>query len=298
METAARTRMAGIGIALSGAVSAQSGAALGSSAFAAVGPIGVVAVRQLVAAAVLLPVARPPLRRIGWSQWWPCLALGGVLVLMNLGVYTAIERLGLGLAVTLEFLGPLAVALLAGRRLLEAGCAVLALIGIVLLLQPGPATDLVGVAAGLLGAAGWAGYILLGRLVGRRLPGVQGPALATATSAALTLPVLILLLPQFTAAALLAAIGAGLLSSAVPAAADVMALRRLPTAFFGVFMSVHPLLGALVGLVALGQALAPVAVAGIALVAAANAIAVCAASLRREPVAGASEPAAGVAARS
>lgn len=289
METAARTRLAGIGIALSGAVSAQSGAALGATAFAAVGPIGVVAVRQLVAAAVLLPVARPPLRRIGWSQWWPCLALGGVLVLMNLGVYTAVERLGLGLAVTLEFLGPLAVALLAGRRLLEAGCAVLALVGIVLLLQPGPATDLVGVSAGLLGAAGWAGYILLGRLVGRRLPGVQGPALATATSAALTLPVLVLLLPQFTAAALLAAIGAGLLSSAVPAAADVMALRRLPTASFGVLMSAHPLIGALVGLLALGQTLAPPAVVGIALVALANAIAVGAASSRRERVVAAVE---------
>jgi inner membrane transporter RhtA len=281
MTASARTRAAGIAIALAGAVSAQSGAAFGSTAFAAVGPIGVVAVRQLIAAAVLLPVARPPVRSLRWSQWWPCLALGGVLSIMNFGLYSAIERLGLGLAVTLEFLGPLTLALLAGRRLVDAGCAVLALVGIAMLLQPGPSSDVIGIGAGLLAAAGWAAYILLGRMIGQRLPGLQGPALATATSAATTLPILMLLWSRFTPEALLAAVVAGVLSSAIPASADVMALRRLPTSFFGVFMSTHPLIGALIGFLALGQALAPVAVVGIALVALANAVAVGLATLRR-----------------
>src|SRR5258705_1549604 len=128
----------------SGAVN-QVGAAVGAHAFPAIGPAGVVAVRQFVAAAVLLPVARPRLHRFTWAQWWPTLLLGLVFATMNLSLYTAVDRLGLGLAVTLEFLGPLTVALAASRSRTDASFAVGAGIGVVILVLPGPTSDYVGV---------------------------------------------------------------------------------------------------------------------------------------------------------
>src|SRR3954467_8796768 len=106
-----RATAAGVAVMVFSGASNQVGAAVGAHAFPAIGPAGVVAVRQFVAAAVLLPVARPNFRRFTWAQWWPTLLLGLVFATMNISLYTAIDRIGLGLAVTLEFLGPLAVAL-------------------------------------------------------------------------------------------------------------------------------------------------------------------------------------------
>jgi inner membrane transporter RhtA len=262
--------------------SSQVGAALGAQAFGAIGPAGVVAVRQLVAAAVLLPVARPPLHRFTWRQWWPTLLLGVVFAVMNLSLYLAVDRIGLGLAVTLEVLGPLAVALAGSRTRLDALCALAAGVGVVVLVLPGPTSDYLGVAFGLLAAAGWASYILLNRLVGARLPGLQAPAGAAFVSVLIYLPVLVVLLAQdrFTAAALFYAGCAGLLCSVVPYTLDLIMLRRVPAQFFGVFMSVNPVLAALAGLVILDQVLTPREWAGIAIVIAANAVATSGVSVR------------------
>lgn len=261
------------------AASNQVGAAVGAHAFATIGPVGVVAVRQLVAAAVLLPVARPDVRRFSWGQWWPTLLLGLVFATMNLSLYTAIDRIGLGLAVTLEVLGPLAVALAGSRTRRDVLCATAAGLGVYVLVLPGPSSDHLGVALGLLAAACWAAYILLNRLLGSRLPGLQAPAAATAVSALLYLPVAALLAAQgrLHGTAVLYAVVAGVLSSVVPYAADLVALRRVPARFFGVVMSVHPVLAALAGLVLLQQALDLHEWAGILLVVAANALAVAAA---------------------
>ena len=109
-------RLAGVALMLGSALSNQVGAATGALAFPVIAPAGVVAVRQWVAGAVLLAVGRPQVRRFTWPQWWPVLSLALVFATMNLSLYTAIDRIGLGLAVTLEFLGPLTVALAASRR--------------------------------------------------------------------------------------------------------------------------------------------------------------------------------------
>src|SRR5688572_31012904 len=156
-----------------GAASNQVGAGIGAHAFPAMGAAGVVAVRQLVAAVVLLPVARPPVRRMTWSQWWPVLLLALVFAVMNLSLYTAIDRIGLGLAVTLEFLGPLAVALAGSRGRLDLLCAAAAGAGVYVLVLPSGSSDWIGVGCGLLAAGCWASYILLNRLLGQRLPGLQ-----------------------------------------------------------------------------------------------------------------------------
>src|ERR671920_2498226 len=140
-DAGTRSRWMGIATMLTGATSNQVGAAIGAHAFDAIAPIGVVGVRQVVAAAVLLPVSRPPLRRMTWRQWWPTLLLACVFAAMNLAPYTAIDRVGLALAVTLEFLGPLTVALAASRSRTDLLCAAAAGVGVYVLVLPGPSSD-------------------------------------------------------------------------------------------------------------------------------------------------------------
>lgn len=268
-------RLGGILAMLTSATSAQTGAAIGAHAFPAIGPIGVVAVRQVVAAAVLLPAARPSLRRLSWQQWWPCLVLGGVFLSMNLTLYTAIDRIGLGLAVTLEFLGPLTVALLGSRGVREIGLAVLAGVGVYVLILPGPSSDLIGIGLSLLAGALWAVYIVTNSVAGRRLTGLQAPAVGSLISASMSVPVLIWLAVdgRLWGLPLLLAAVAGVLSSAIPYAADLTALRFVPKRFFGVFMSVHPVVAALAGLLVLGQLLSFHEWLGIAIVVIANVLA-------------------------
>jgi inner membrane transporter RhtA len=266
----------GVVLMLTAGTSSQTGAAVGAHAFDALGPAGVVAVRQVVAASVLLPTVRPPLTRFTRAQWWPVLLLGLAFGGMNLSLYTAVDRLGLGLAVTLEFLGPLAIALVGSRRLLDLGCALAAALGVYVLVLPSASTDVLGVAAGLGAAACWAAYILLNRLVGQRLPGLQATATAAGVSALAYLPVAALVLLGGSVGwqpVALAAV-AGLLSSVVPFALDLTALRLVPTRTFGVFMSAHPVLAALAGLLLLGQTLAVHEVVGIGVVVATNVVAI------------------------
>jgi inner membrane transporter RhtA len=265
-------------------ISNQIGAGIGAHAFPMIGPAGVVAVRQIVAAAVLLPVARPPFHRFTWRQWWPVLLLGAATALMNICLYVAIERIGLGLAVTLEFLGPLAVALLGSRARRDVLCGLSAGIGVFVLVMPGPTSDFVGIAIGMAGAACWAAYILLNRVAGQRLPGLQAPAAATLISLVFYLPVAAYLASKgaFAGPALLYAVIAGLLCSVIPYAADAIALRHLPAGFFSVFMSINPILAAISGTVVLGQILVLHEWLGMALIVATNAVAILLADRRNQ----------------
>ncbi|GIJ46045.1 membrane protein [Virgisporangium aliadipatigenens] len=267
---------AGVATLFGSGASNQVGAALGALAFPTIGTAGVVAVRQFVAAAVLLPVARPDVRRFTWGQWWPTLALGLVFATMNLTLYTAIDRIGLALAVTLEFLGPLAVALGGSRTRRDLCCALAAGAGVYVLVLPGPSSDLLGVALALTAACCWAASIVLNGLVGARLPGLQAPAVGTSVSALLYVPVAVFLVlhGRPNGSALLYAVAAGVLSSAVPYAADVVMLRRVPKRLFGVLMSVHPVLAALAGLLVLHQTPAPNVWLGTAVIVTVNAVAV------------------------
>ncbi|WP_282699714.1 EamA family transporter [Streptomyces sp. CC219B] len=272
----ARAGLVGVATMVGSGLANQTGAAVGSLAFPVLGPIGVVAVRQYVAAAVLLAVGRPRLRSFTRHQWWPVVLLAVVFGTMNLSLYTAVDRVGLGLAVTLEFLGPLAIALAGSRRRVDALCALLATAGVVVLMRPRPSADYLGMALGLVAAACWASYILLNRTVGRRIPGAQGAGAAAALSALLFLPVGVVLVVRQppTLAAVGCAVAAGVLSSAVPYLADLFTLRHVPARVFGLFMSVNPVLAALVGLVVLGQGLGGAEWAAIGAVVAANALSI------------------------
>ncbi|MCU1567760.1 MAG: protein of unknown function transrane [Pseudarthrobacter sp.] len=267
-----RGRGFGITLMLASAASNQAGAAAGALAFPAIGPFGVVAVRQLVSAAVLSAVARPSFRGLTRREWWPVVGLAITFSVMNLCLYSAVERVGLGLAVTLEFLGPLAVAVCASRRVADIACALAAGAGVVLLTNPGPSSDLPGIGLGLVAAAAWAAYILLNKTVGQRLPGLRGTATASVLAAVVWGPLALLWFAMHppTLAALGLALVCGILASAVPYAADIITLRRVPAGLFGTFMSINPVWAAAAGWIILGQSLDARELAGIGVIVLSN----------------------------
>ncbi len=243
-------------------------------AFPVIGPVGVVAVRQLVTALVLSPIVRPRLRGLHADTWWPIVGLACVFSVMNLCLYAAIDRIGLGLAVVLEFLGPLAVAIAGSRRAPDLACAVLAGVGVVVLTDPGPSTDVLGITLALVAAAGWACYILLNRTLGQRLPGIRGTATAAVVTAAAWLPISVVwfALRPPTAGALGLAAACGVLSSIVPYVSDLLSLRRLPAPLFGTFASIGPVWAALAGWMALHQQLVVAQWIGMALIVGSNVV--------------------------
>jgi inner membrane transporter RhtA len=257
MTSTGEGRWRGAALMAGSGLSNQVGASVAALAFPQLGPAGVVAVRQWVAAVVLLATARPRLRGFTAAQWQLVLALALVFGTMNLSLYSAVDRVGLGLAVTLEFLGPLAVALAGSRRRSDLLCASVAAAAVVVLVRPRPSTDYLGIGLALLAAACWAAYILLNRAVGARIPGVAGSAAAAGASGLAYVPVGVfaMLAHQPGLGAVLAAVTAGVLSSAVPMLADLLTLRRVPASVFGTVMSVNPVLAALVGWMVLGQRL-------------------------------------------
>ncbi|GAB3518863.1 EamA family transporter [Arthrobacter monumenti] len=276
--TSGKSSTSGINVLIAGASSQQLGAAVGASLFPVLGPVGVIALRQLVMAAVHLPLGRPPLRSLTRSQLALGIALGLVMGMMNLTLYFSIERIGLGLAVTLEFLGPLALALISSRRAVNAVCAVAAGAGVFVLAGPQASNDLIGIALGLAAAACWAGYILVNRAAGASLPGLQAPAIAAATSAVIFVPIAVFVVDfdAVTPAVLGFGVLAGILSSALPYAADIFVLRRMPPGLYALMVSVNPVLAALAGFILLAESLAPLELAAIAMITLANVVAVVA----------------------
>jgi inner membrane transporter RhtA len=261
-------------LVLGAIASVQLGSALAKLRFDRTGPIGMVLLRLAVGALVLVAVSRPRLRGRDRRQLLLVLAFGAVLAGMNSSFYAAIERIPIGVAVTVEFAGPLAVAVAGSRRLLDGVWVVLAAGGVVLLTRyGGGALDPVGLGLAGLAGLGWACYILLSQRLGRSFPGVDGLALATAVAAVLVAPAGIVRAGGALAdwRVLIVGVGVGLLSAAIPYSLEIEALRRLPTRVFGVLMSLEPAVGALAGLVVLGEALRSREVLAIALVCVASA---------------------------
>jgi inner membrane transporter RhtA len=254
--------------------SVQFGAALAKSLFDEVGPGGTVFLRVLFAALVLVAVWRPEVGGRSRLDWRLIVAFGLCLGAMNLAFYEALERIPLGIAVTLEFVGPLGVAIAGSRRPLDLAWVVLAGAGIVLLSDFGSADlDGLGVALALVAGGLWAAYILLSARVGRAFPGGSALALAMVAAAAMLAPVGVadaggdLLVPGVLAVGAAVAI----LSSAIPYTLEMEALRRMPAGVFGVMMSTEPAVAALAGFIVLDEGLATRELVAILLVVAASA---------------------------
>ena len=271
---ASRTRGAAL-LVLGSIVSVQCGAALATTLFEEIGSAGAVFLRAGFGALALLALTRgAPLR----TRRWPhrdVVLLGVAVASVNLFFYAALARLPLGIAVTLEFVGPLGVALFGSRRRRDLVWALLAAVGIVLLSDGsgGEGVDPLGVALALTAGLFWGAYIVQSARVGRLGPGIGGATMAAVISTALVAPFGLvqgggeLLDPSV----LLAGAAVGVLSTAVPYTFEIEALRRLPQSVFGVLMSLEPAVAAAIGFLALSQGLGPVEVIAIGLVVLASA---------------------------
>jgi threonine/homoserine efflux transporter RhtA len=268
-------------LVLAGIVSVQLGAGLAGRLFSQAGPAGLTGLRLWWAALImvilggrgLVAALRATVSRRAWRDLAVAVGFGLILGAMNFSIYQSFARIPLGVAVTIEFLGPLAVAVASSRRPLDVLWVLLAAAGVALLTRggttvaagaahAGPLLGLgrqpTGVAFGLVAAACWACYILLSRATGRRFSGSSGLSIAMVVAALLvTGPAVAqaghtLLRPELLAAGL----AVGLLSSVIPYRFELEALRRVPAGLFGIWMSLEPAIAALVGLVVLGESLA------------------------------------------
>jgi inner membrane transporter RhtA len=275
-------------LVFAGIVSVQLGAGLAGRLFSQAGPAGLTGLRLWWAALIMAIFGGRPLARTlraavadrAWRDLATAVAFGVVLGVMNFSIYQSFARIPLGIAVTIEFLGPLAVAVGSSRRPLDLAWVVLAAAGVLLLTQGGarlatgtghgggtgvrPAgpvlglsTTATGIAFGLLAAACWAAYILLSRATGRRFSGSSGLVIAMIVAAALvSWPAITQAGPALGQPGLIAAgLAVGLLSSVIPYRVELEALRRVPTGVFGIWMSLEPAVAALIGLAVLGETL-------------------------------------------
>ena len=262
-----------VGLVLAGGISVQFGGALAVTLMPRAGALGVVALRLLVAAIVLLVVCRPRLRGHSRTDWGTVFVFGITMAAMNGLFYQAVDRIPLGPAVALEVLGPLALSVVASRRAVNLVWAALALGGVFLLSGGGfGGLDPVGVLFALGAGAMWAAYIVFSARTGRRFPQADGLALAMVVAALVFLPLGVaesgakLLDP--TTIALGSAVA--VLSSVLPYTLELLALRRLPAATFAILMSLEPAVAATAGFLILDQALSSLQALAIALVIAAS----------------------------
>ncbi|MGW4562162.1 EamA family transporter [Streptomyces sp. NPDC004561] len=258
-----------VGLVLAGGVSVQFGGALAVTLMPRAGALGVVTLRLLAAAVVLLLVCRPRLRGHSRADWVTVIVFGVAMGAMNGLFYEAVSRIPLGPAVTLEVLGPLTLSVLTSRRAINLLWAGLALGG-VFLLGGGGFSDLdpVGVAFALGAGAMWAAYIVFSARTGRRFPQADGLALAMAVAALLFLPLGVTAAGSRLLNPVTLGLGSAvaLLSSVLPYTLELLALRRLPASTFAILMSLEPALAATAGFLVLGQSLSLTEAAAIALV--------------------------------
>jgi inner membrane transporter RhtA len=255
-------------------VSVQGGAALAKGLFPALGATATVGLRVGLSAVILLAVFRPRLRPATAALWRAMIPFGLVLGVMNVVFYLSLSRIPLGLAVTVEFIGPLGVAVFGSRRAVDVGWVVLAAAGIALIAPwAGGGADAVGVLLALAAGACWAAYILLGGRVSRMMPGGAAAATGMAIAAFVAVPAAAATggFARLTPALFAAGIGVALLSSAIPYTLEMIALKELPARTFGILMSLEPAVAALAGLVFLREVLSPRQWLAVALVIAASA---------------------------
>ena len=264
-------RIPAVWLVLGGIVSVQFGAAIAKTLFPLVPPTAMVWLRLATSAVVLLALARPRVRGRSRRDWLVVLAFGISLLTMNWAIYQSFARIPLGIAVTIEFLGPLVVAVIGSRHPRDLLWVVLAGIGVALLGLAPASLNWAGVGFALLAGLAWAGYILLSAQTGRQWPGISGLAIASLVGAVVLAPPAVLV----AGATLLeprccCGSGGGAASSVIPYSLELTALRRIPPRLFGILMSLEPAVAALAAILLLNEFLTPVQWVAMACVVAAS----------------------------
>lgn len=267
-----RAALGPVGLVLVGIASVQLGAAIAKALFDEVSPTAMVWLRLVTSAVVLVALARPRLGGRTRHDWLVVLGFGASLATMNWAIYQSFARIPLGIAVTIEFIGPLTLAVLGSRRARDLVWVLLAAVGVALLGLERTDLDVAGVLFALLAGAAWAAYILLASSTGRRWAGFDGLAVASlVAAAAMTLPALVSAgSGLFDGRVLLLGALVGLLSSVIPYSCELVALRSLRPAVFGILMSLEPAAAALAAIVVLHETLTPVQWLAVACVVAAS----------------------------
>lgn len=279
-----RQVLAAAGLIFIGSAGIQSSSAISSTLFSSYGTVGTSALRMVIAAIILLLVLRPTLRGRSRAEWVGIAVYGAAMAAMNISLYIAIERLPLGVAVTLEFLGPCAVALIASRKIKEGACALLSLGGVALI-SAGPAGyfDLIGYLAGILAATFFGLYTLFAAKVGKTGNGLDGLALSVTFGAILTLPFVVMsaaavTLPHWGLLALAALVGV-----VIPYSVDTIAGRITSARIIGTLFAIDPAMGALIGFLILGETITLNALVGILIVMLAGALLVWFSGSKNDP---------------
>lgn len=263
-------------LVLGSIVSVQFGAALAATLLPLVGVTGSVALRLGIATVLLLAWARPSLRGHSRAAWLAVTSYGVTLGAMNLSFYGALQRLPIGVAVTIEFLGPLVLSAVLSRKPRDVGAVVLAALGVVLVsgaaTTPWDRLDGIGILLGLGAGCGWASYIITSRQTGRHVAGLDGLALAMLLATVLVLPLGVAEggSTLLSGEALAKGAGIAVLSSVLPYSLELIALRRLPPNVFGILLSLEPAVAAAAGFIVLGQRLSAITLIGMLLVVAAS----------------------------
>ena len=255
-------------LVLAGIVSVQVGAAFAKSLFGVADPTAIAWLRMAVAAVIFWALARPRLQGRTWPEWRVVIGYGITLATMNWAIYQSFARIPIGLAVTIEFLGPLGVAMFGSRRVRDLLWVGLAAVGVVLLGVFPTTVDWIGVAWALLAGAAWAGYIVLSGPTGAAWEGVTGVSVGSLVGA------LVFLAPGLLAGGsalwqprvALLVVAVGVLSSVIPYGLEMIARRRIPASMFGILMSLEPAAAALAGLLLLGEQLSRVELVAMACV--------------------------------
>ncbi len=255
-------------------LSVQGGAALAKGLFPALGPAGMVGLRIGISALILLVAFRPPLRHLTREQWRAVIPYGVVLGVMNLVFYESLARIPIGLAVTVEFVGPLGVAVFGSRKMVDVVWVVLAAVGIALI-TPWSAggVDPVGVVLAFAAGCCWAAYIVLGGRLSRVLSGGAAVAAGMLVATIVVMPFTVAAggLANLTPGRFAAGVGVALLSSAIPFTLEMIALKEIPARTFGILMSLEPGAAALAGFIVLHEILSPTQWLAVALVITASA---------------------------
>lgn len=261
-------------LVLAAIVSVQLGAGVAKSIFDEVSPTALLWLRLASSALILVAFVRPRLSGRSRADWYVVLAFGASLGLMNWSFYQAFARIPLGIAVTIEFIGPLAVALFTSRRARDLIWVALAAVGVALLGVERASLDLVGVLFALVAGGCWAAYILLSAQTGARWPKLDGLSTASVIAALVITPLLIPLASVdrlMDPRVLLVGVVVGLLSSVLPYSFELTALRAMKAQTFAILLSLEPAAAALVGLLVVGEVLSFSQMAAIACVVVASA---------------------------